>query len=76
MKVVDNTAKMTTFKNINVGGVFRYKSIFYMRTLLVFDNDNSDLANAVAIKDGDWTMFDNEDEVEVINAELTIKESE
>lgn len=76
MKIVDKTAKMTTFEHLSVGSVFRYRGILYMSTLLVFDNDNNDLANAVDLKDGDWTLFDDKDEVEVINAELTIKEAE
>lgn len=76
MKIVDRTTKMTTFESLSVGNVFRRRGILYMKTLLIFDADNNNLANAVDLKDGDWACFDCKDEVEVINAELTVKESE
>lgn len=76
MKIVDQTTKMTTFESLSVGSVFRRRGILYMKTLLVFDDDNTILANAVDLKDGDWACFDCKDDVEVINAELTVKETE
>lgn len=76
MKITDKVNKLTKrFCYVGMGQVFTPKSSnnFYIRTSGVTDYEGRLLSNAVRLNDGLAHMFDVDEEVIVVDAELIVK---
>lgn len=79
MKIVDGcTPHKTEFKNIGIGEVFNDFDTYYMKvpkvaTINVFDERIYNNAITLEEDGAEYTLFDEDDEVIPIDAELVIK---
>ena len=79
LKIKDNRNNKTrVFGDLEAGAVFCFCETFYMKINRIVNNDDDDncyWSNAISLKSGNITTFDNSDEVDVCcNAELVIND--
>lgn len=73
MKITDRfKRKETKYGSIDVGIVFKYENEYYMTTEEITDNYD-DVYNCVKLESGELYSFDNDDMVEVLDAEMIVK---
>ena len=72
MEIVYKDKKKVAFKKIAIGEVFSWNSILYMATRDAISTSTGELFNAVSMKDGDFSYFEDSDEVVLMKAQLVI----
>ena len=74
MKITDERKPITKkFIELNCGDVFSFHNLIYMRMSNVWNEKDTIIANAVAIKSGEDEVFCDDALVEPLDTELIIK---
>ena len=71
MKITRKYENRMCFSDLKMGDVFAYENIIYIKTEIL---SPSTCANAVNLGNGLWSVFNLDDLVEKVDAELIIKD--
>lgn len=74
LKIINNTAKVTTFDDLKQGDVFKYKEYIGMKTENLYDKENCETINAINLIDGDMLVMYGTEIVTPVDAVMTINE--
>ena len=72
MEIVNNTNNVTPFENIDVGNVFMFEGIFYMRIFSITDKTLSTF-NAIDLTHGSERMFCDDTIVHPVEGKFVIE---
>lgn len=70
--IVGDSSKRVSFKDIRIGGTFRFGATYYMRIPDCFNNFDSELRNVVNLKDGRFDHFDDTETVFEVQTKLIV----
>lgn len=73
MKIADNSTTNTPFATLEVGSVFKFANLIFMKTSDVIDKDLGIPSNAIMLDNGSSAMFASDTIVTVVDCELVIK---
>lgn len=72
MEIIYKNKRNIPFKMVAIGEVFSWSDVLYMATHEATSTSTGEVFNAVSMKDGEITYFEDSDEVILVKAQLVI----